>query len=365
MTHPNIVPLYTFGEAEGVMYFVMGYVRGESLSGRIRREGKVPPEDTRAILAELASALDYAHSQSVVHRDIKPDNVLIDDESGRPMLTDFGVAKAQASGQTLTAAGTALGTPYYMSPEQASGERMLDGRSDIYSLGVMGYQMLSGRLPFEGETFQEVAVQHMTKEASPLASVAPESPADLCAMVDRCLEKDPSHRWSDAGALRAAIAGPGATEDTVPRELRSADGITVRVALILLCVGYLAVGAVSWEGLRSSVGAMPVPALLAFLFVLVPLTVINGLLVARRGGFEWGRIWRVALQSPRWWPFWYPAKRRRPGDVWERLPIHLQRARIFLGATALVFLLMVDGGRRVSLCLIAYWHLTPRCHQVG
>ncbi len=119
LTHPNIVPLHTFGEVEGMMYFVMGYVRGESLADRMRRYEKLPPDDARRILSAIADALDYAHRQGVVHRDIKPDNILLEQESGRPMLTDFGIAKAAASGETLTELGTAIGTPHYMSPEQS------------------------------------------------------------------------------------------------------------------------------------------------------------------------------------------------------------------------------------------------------
>ena len=150
LTHPNIVPLYTFGEAEGMLYFVMGYVRGESLGDRMRREGRMAEADVRRILAELADALDYAHRQGVIHRDIKPDNVLLDDESGRPMLTDFGVAKARASGATLTEAGAVVGTAHYMSPEQASGARDLDGRSDLYGLGILMFEMLTGAVPHRG-----------------------------------------------------------------------------------------------------------------------------------------------------------------------------------------------------------------------
>jgi serine/threonine-protein kinase len=136
-------------------YFVMGYVRGESLAARLRRDGRLPEEDARRILADLADALQHAHRQGVVHRDVKPDNVLLDDDSGRALLTDFGVARALGGSETLTAAGKVVGTPSYMSPEQAAGRADIDGRSDIYSLGVMAYAMLSGRLPFEGKTLAE------------------------------------------------------------------------------------------------------------------------------------------------------------------------------------------------------------------
>jgi serine/threonine-protein kinase len=150
LTHPNIVPLHTFGEAEGLMYFVMGFVQGESLGEKLKREGRLDPDEVRRILADVAAALHYAHERGVVHRDIKPDNILIDDETGKPMLADFGIARSAAGGRTLTELGTTLGTPHYMSPEQAAAERDVDGRSDLYSLGVVGYQMLAGRCPFEG-----------------------------------------------------------------------------------------------------------------------------------------------------------------------------------------------------------------------
>ena len=150
LNHPNIVPLYTFGEGEEILYFVMGYVSGESLGDRIKRLGRIEAGEARRILVEIAGALHYAHEQRVVHRDVKPDNILLEDETGKPMLTDFGVAKSAVGGETLTALGTALGTPYYMSPEQAAGDREIDGRSDLYSLGIIGYQMLAGQVAVRG-----------------------------------------------------------------------------------------------------------------------------------------------------------------------------------------------------------------------
>src|SRR5258708_7839745 len=168
LSHPNIVPLHAFGEVEGMPYFVMGYVRGESLAARLRRDGKLPDDEARRIVADLAEALDHAHRQGVVHRDVKPDNVLLDDESGRALLTDFGVAKALGRSETLTAVGSVVGTPSYMSPEQAAGRADIDGRSDIYSLGVMAYAMLTGRLPFEGKTAADVLTKHLTQQPPPL-----------------------------------------------------------------------------------------------------------------------------------------------------------------------------------------------------
>ena len=144
LTHPNIVPLFTFGETQGLVYYVMGYVDGESLEQRLRR-GALDAETARTLLAQLAGALHYAHEQGIVHRDVKPDNVLIERDTGVAKLTDFGIAKRSAGGETLTGTGLLMGTPKYMSPEQASGDRDLDARSDIYALGLMGYAMLTGR----------------------------------------------------------------------------------------------------------------------------------------------------------------------------------------------------------------------------
>jgi len=327
LTHPNIVPLHTFGDVEGMLYFVMGYVKGESLAERMRREGKLPEEDVRRILAEVADALHYAHKQGVVHRDIKPDNILIDDESGRPMLTDFGVAKARASGATLTEAGAVVGTPYYMSPEQASGARDIDGRSDLYSLGVMGYQMLAGRLPFEGESFQDVIVQHVTQEPAPLAALVPEAPADLAAAVMRCLAKDPGKRWEDGHQLREAVGETGAADDTDP----TAPGAQVRSGVANL--GAMAVGAglFGWAA-RLFPWFRPegapwwaIPAA-----VLGALPLFGGAMAVweRRLGRSWRTILRFALYPPKWYVGWWPARWRLPGDVWDRLPpvVRLQKA---------------------------------------
>jgi serine/threonine protein kinase len=147
LTHPNIVPIFAVDErdTDGLVYFVMAFVDGESLAARLRREGAMRIEDVRVIVSQVADALDYAHRQGVVHRDIKPDNILVDRMTGRPLVTDFGIARAAAEESRLTVTGVAVGTPAYMSPEQAMGEREVDGRSDLYSLGIVAYQMISFR----------------------------------------------------------------------------------------------------------------------------------------------------------------------------------------------------------------------------
>ena len=338
LTHANIVPLHTFGDVEGMLYFVMGYVKGESLAERMRREGKLPEDDVRRILAEVADALHYAHKQGVVHRDIKPDNILLEDETGRPMLTDFGVAKARASGATLTEAGAVVGTPYYMSPEQASGARDIDGRSDLYSLGVMGYAMLSGRLPFEGESFQDVIVQHVTKEPAPLAALVPDVPPDLAAAVMRCLAKEPGKRWEDGHSLREAIAEYPVADDSDP----SAPGAQVRAGMANL--GTLAIGAALWGWASWLHPGLQVPeapwwAIPAVVLGVIPLAGAAGAVWEHRLGRSWRAILRFALCPPKWHSGWWPAPWRMPGDVWDRLPrvVRFQKAAGSVGLAGVPF----------------------------
>jgi serine/threonine-protein kinase len=201
------VPIHTVGEGEGLVYFVMGYVDGESVAARIRRRGKLPVEEARRIMKEAADALGAAHALSIIHRDIKPDNILLEGTRGRVMVTDFGIAKAlsSTSGATLTGAGVAIGTPAFMSPEQAAGEREIDGRSDLYSLGVVTYQMLTGELPFTAPTVAGILMKQITEPAPDIRTRRSDVPEDLALAVSRCLEKDPENRWASADALRRGL----------------------------------------------------------------------------------------------------------------------------------------------------------------
>jgi hypothetical protein len=207
LSHPHIVPIHTVGEGQGLVYFVMGYVDGESVAGRIRRRGKLPVEEARRIMMEAADALSAAHALSIIHRDIKPDNILLEGSRGRVMVTDFGIAKAlsSTSGATLTGAGVAIGTPAFMSPEQAAGEREIDGRSDVYSLGVVAFQMLTGELPFTAPTVAGILMKQITEPAPNIRGRRPDVPEDLALAVSRCLEKDPENRWPSADALRRSL----------------------------------------------------------------------------------------------------------------------------------------------------------------
>jgi serine/threonine-protein kinase len=202
LQHPHILPLHDSGEAQGFLYYVMPFVDGENLRGRLNRRGELPINEAVRLLAEVADALSYAHSQGVVHRDIKPDNVLL---SGRhALVTDFGVAKAvsEATGrQELTTAGIALGTPAYMAPEQAAGDPNIDRRVDIYALGALGYELLTGTPPFTGQWPQEVLAAHITQPPEPITSRRPQVSAALGGIIMTCLAKRPADRWQSADEL--------------------------------------------------------------------------------------------------------------------------------------------------------------------
>ena len=221
LAHPHIVPIYDVGEHEGIAYFVMSMVTGGNLGSHLAREPRQPITEVRRILAEIADALAYAHLRGVIHRDIKPDNILLDGNSGRAMVTDFGIARAMEGGTRLTATGIAVGTPTYMSPEQAEGDREIDGRSDIYSLGVVAYQMLTGRVPFTGGNSMALLLKHLTERPRPIAELRPETPRPLREVIERALAKSPEDRWPTATAMREALMSddmPGASWRTERRE---------------------------------------------------------------------------------------------------------------------------------------------------
>src|SRR3989442_1658381 len=215
LSHPHIVPIHSVGEApDGLVYFVMAFVDGESVAGKLSRRGRLPPEEARRVMLETADALGAAHALGIIHRDVKPDNILLEGSRGRVVVTDFGIAKALSSTTgpaTLTATGVAIGTPHYMSPEQAAGDREIDGRSDIYSLGVVSYQMLTGELPFHAPTVPGILMKHITERAPLVTDKCRECPEDLAACVMRSLEKDPEDRWPTGDARRRAPEPRSAT----------------------------------------------------------------------------------------------------------------------------------------------------------
>ncbi len=202
LNHPHILALFDSGEAEGFLYYVMPYIEGKTLRDRIDKEGELPIREAVRIIREVADALAFAHSHGVVHRDIKPDNVML--TGGHAIVADFGVAKAvsEATGRDkLTTAGVALGTPAYMAPEQATADPHVDHRADIYALGAMAYELLSGRTPFLGHTPQAVLAAHVTEEAAPVRKYRDQVSIEIEAVVMKCLAKKPADRWQTADEM--------------------------------------------------------------------------------------------------------------------------------------------------------------------
>jgi serine/threonine-protein kinase len=216
LSHPNIVPIFTVDEIDGVVFFSMGLVEGETLAQQLSRDPRPPLATVRSLMREVADALAYAHARGVVHRDVKPDNILVDRASGRGMVSDFGIARAAEGESRLTVTGVAVGTPAYMSPEQAMGDRDVDGRADIYALGVVGYQMLAGELPFRAANTPSMLMKHISERPRPLSEVRPDLPANLVHAIERAMAKGRDDRWPDASAFRDALADNAAVEAVSP-----------------------------------------------------------------------------------------------------------------------------------------------------
>jgi eukaryotic-like serine/threonine-protein kinase len=258
LQHPHILPLFDSGEADGCLFYVMPFVEGESLRDRLSREKQLPVPDAVRIASEVASALDYAHRHHVVHRDIKPENILLHD--GRALVADFGIALAasKASGSRMTETGMSLGTPHYMSPEQAMGEREITARSDVYALGAMLYEMLTGDPPFTGSTAQAVVARVLTEAPRPMVPQRHTIPPPVEAAVLTALEKLPADRFGSAAEFAEALTGRNYAP-TVPSHPAAAPGGTAalrkvsggkRVTLALAAVAVLATAAALWGWLR-------------------------------------------------------------------------------------------------------------------
>jgi eukaryotic-like serine/threonine-protein kinase len=203
LSHPNIVPIFGADEVDGHAFFTMGYVDGDSLAAHVRAEGRLEAMQVAGILRDVAAALEHAHARGIIHRDIKAENILMERGTGRAVVTDFGIARL-AEATPLTATGQILGTVYYTSPEQVTGES-IDGRSDLYSLGVVGFLALTGTFPFEADLASAVLIAHVNKPAPDIRRMLPTLPESLATIVHRCLAKNPEHRYASAGELRLAL----------------------------------------------------------------------------------------------------------------------------------------------------------------
>jgi eukaryotic-like serine/threonine-protein kinase len=218
LSHPNIIPIHAVEEIGGFVFFAMSFIEGETLTERVRRRGPLAPSEASRVLRDVAWALAYAHGQGVIHRDVKPDNILLE-SNGRVLVADFGIASVVAGAGALST-GEVVGTPEFMSPEQALGE-VVDGRSDLYSLGVVGYFAFSGRLPFEADKATEVLAKQITEPAPPLSAVAPLVPRRLAQAVDRCLAKEPGERPDGPAALAEQLSHALEQRRELPVALRA------------------------------------------------------------------------------------------------------------------------------------------------
>src|SRR5713226_2842544 len=302
LQHPHIVPLLTAGSSGDLLYYVMPYVEGESLRAKLAREGELSIGEAVRVLTDVVDALSYAHAQGVVHRDIKPENVLI--ARKHAVVTDFGVAKAVSAstgGASLTSLGVALGTPAYMAPEQAAADPHVDHRADLYALGVLGYEMLTGRPPFALATSQATLAAQVTQTPQPVTAQRPAVPTALNALVMRCLEKHPADRWQNGTelahqleAMATPSGGMAPTGEALPLSsgaqaaLRRTHPLRVAGWFALAGLGVLAAVDVMVRGLGLPDWVLYTA--LGLLGVGLPIMLVTGLVERRRILASTGRV---------------------------------------------------------------------------
>jgi serine/threonine-protein kinase len=325
LSHPSILPLYTFGEVHGTLYLVMAYVPGVTLADRLRVEGRLSPEEATRILSELADALARAHREGVIHRDIKPANILLDDATGHAILADFGIAKIEGAGDPITSTGMVLGTPDYMSPEQVAGAAV-DERSDIYSLGAVGYTMLTGHPPTSTHPF--------------------DAPPELHRLITRAIARDPDKRWPNATALADALSAIHQGAQRAPEPVRDLPAFGA----------YAALWAMAWIAMSLTLRPSGDRALLLLIAMLVPLGLVLHVGNKVRSGVGPREMARIAFWPPEWWGMWWPRALRRPGDVWARLPRPARLIREVLSVFTIVLPVLVLIGNPLERLLPEHTH---------
>ena len=310
LQHPHILPLLDSGEADGLLYYVMPLVTGETLRARLERERQLPIADAVRIAREVASALDYAHRQNVIHRDIKPENILLHD--GSAIVADFGIALAvqTAGGQRMTQTGLSLGTPQYMSPEQAMGERTIDARSDIYALGAITYEMLAGDAPFTGSSVQAIVARVLTEKPPSMITVRDTVPRAVERAVLTALAKLPADRFATAGEFALALTerGDGPSVDDTPASTTAAHAPNARrwrAATLVTAIALVATGVFAAAGWMRRTPPGPV---VAFTIDVPEYAAITGSLalasdgsrfiyIQRRGGDSRARVGRPHAET--------------------------------------------------------------------
>jgi serine/threonine-protein kinase len=255
LTHPNILPLLDSGEKDGLLFYVMPLIEGESLRDRLHREPQLLLDDAVAIVGQVAAALDYAHERGIIHRDIKPANILL--HQGQAVVADFGIAKAAsvAGGEALTSTGLSIGTPLYMSPEQIDGSGAMDGRADVYSLACVLYEMLVGEVPFTGPSSAAIMARHAVDSVAPLTTVRPELPKAVDRTVQKALAKSPADRWPSTRCFAEAMEKAGGLD---PHEERRKAR---RARTIAVSTFALALAAIGWFGLNKTAAPIRVAVL--------------------------------------------------------------------------------------------------------
>jgi serine/threonine-protein kinase len=343
-SHPHIVPVHSVEERDGLLCFVMGYVEGETLAARVRRAGPLGAAEAARLLREVAWALSYAHGRGVVHRDVKPDNILIERATGRALVTDFGIAKAAgpalagANGgrAPLTTVGEVVGTPQFMSPEQAAGDAV-DGRSDLYSLGIVAFFALTGRLPFGGGNTQALLAQQLTQPPPDLGALRPDLPAALVAPVMRCLAKDPALRLASGEALVEALdAMRAAQPDVAPavRVFEQRAENALRGVVTLACLLPIMTSALTRDG--AVVDAQVFSAFIVAIIAGIVGSVISAARELVRKGFRYEDVRDGVRAIAAEQRDYCAALRAAPGDDARRRTLRWRRAAGALAGGALV-----------------------------